>query len=490
VRVLDNWVERGLFSPHANGHSSLADVRVELQRETPESVLSLIEQEYEQLTEFECSVIEAASVAGHQFSAASVAAALSAELLAVEDVCVRWAKHGQFFQLAGKESWPDGTLSTRLAFLHGLYRDTAYSRLGAARQTLLHLGIARGKERAYREHSVEIATELAHHFERGRDYRRAALHLCTAGERALATSAFAEAGNFFEKGLALIEHLPHGVHRARLEIRLQVGAAALLSATRAQGREKGRAAATATAIGRRFLAAANAREDEGAALRATLLLGMAEACLGDLPSARSRLEYAMGRHPVQSKRSLEAGSMLEAESRLEPVPSALAVPYAASSTRALSPGMARGEAGEGAIALSTKLVHSHGAVLALTWRAMLRSFLGETAANDRDVAFPTGSDETFEPWIARVESLENATPSPPAVSGRTRREGTVDPEPNVAMHWVEGLLREALAEVDTWFGDSATVQNDFDDLEPRHGYWFELRAAEGSRWGSSVLPRD
>jgi DNA-binding winged helix-turn-helix (wHTH) protein len=526
VRVLDSWLERGLLARRAGrspaGPSSLGSSspgaspraqwyvtcdRAALERETPASVVSLIEQEYEQLTAFECSVLEAASVAGREFSVASVAAALSAELLAVEDLCVRWAKHGQFFQIIGRDSLPDGTLATRLGFVHGLYRETAYARLGAARQTLLHLGIARWQEQAYGERSVEIAPELAFHFEQARDYRRAALHLCSAGERAVAMCAYADAGQHFQKGLALIEHLPHGLQRARLEIRLQVGVAALLAATRADAIEKARAARTAAAIGQQLLAAAQAREDESAALRATLLLGMAEACLGELDSARSRLEQAMAHQDVDpgaERAGIARAEMARRDVSRHGVGHQGAARDDAARHRGpwepaaqASPSLAQPPPGRSAPALpaarnamvfSANLGHPHGAVLELAWRSMLHAFLGEAAANDGEAA----------PASIVLDGCEMITPMPPKVSAF---DGVESP---VAVEWVERLLRQALAEVDTLFADASfadasfagasfadgsLAQNDLDELEPRHGYRFERRAAEGARWASPV-PRD
>jgi DNA-binding winged helix-turn-helix (wHTH) protein len=469
VRVFDSWIERGLLSPRA-GHWQLTGSRTQLEQETPDSVVSLIEQEYEQLTEFECNVIAAASVVGQEFSAASVAAALSVDLLSVEDLCVRWAKHGQFFQILGKESWPDGTLATRLGFVHSLYRETAYARLGAARQALLHLSIARWQEHAYGERSVEIASELALHFERARECLRAALYLCSAGERALTTSAYAEAGVHFEKALALIEHVPHGVQRARVEIRLQVGVAALLAATRGRAVEKERAAHTAVAIGKQFLTAANARRDEGAELRANLLLGMAEACLGDLQSARSRLEYTISRNDVGWLRHTPDGDVAGSSPRPLPGPPEPALPLAS--------------AVGSAMVLSAEVVNPHGAVLALTWRAMLCSFLGEAAANDGQVEQPAAPDDA--PALLQSNIWHKYTQA-----ATVEYEGA---EPSRAVQWVEGLLRQALAEVDRSFADTAfgdtAAQNDLEAFELRHGYRFERLAAEGSRRVSPVVPRD
>jgi DNA-binding winged helix-turn-helix (wHTH) protein len=558
VRVLDAWIERGLLEQRS-GQWQLTVEPGPLQRETPESVVSLIEQEYEPLSELESGVIEAAAVAGQEFSVASIASALSAELVSIEDLCVRWAKHGQFFQIVGRERWPDGTLTTRLAFIHALYRETAYMRLGAARQAQLHLGIARWQEGAYGERSVEIAQDLAFHFERGQDYRRAALHLCTAGERALATSAYADAGEHFEKGLALLEHLPRGAKRARIEIRLQVGVAMLLAATRNDTVERVRAARTAVTIGRHFLAAANARNDERARLRSTLLLGMAEACLGDLHAARARLQFATLQgsslapdlsQPEKARRQAERARAAPGFGSQEP----RLVAHAGASAGGVS--VREGQpfdTASDAFAVPRELplrapsssssgpAHARGAVLTLTWRAMLCAFLGEAAANDAAPDERISDSGSADAGLMGAELLlefgggagpldETGTPqgtleggirlfAPPrqgharAEAGASRRsslfvEGQAwdeahsskpmtrssteagPPDASPSVQWVEGLLRKALSDVDSWFGAETVADNDSDVVDSRYGYRAGRRAAEGSRRGSPATPHD
>jgi DNA-binding winged helix-turn-helix (wHTH) protein len=559
VRVLDAWIERGLIAQRA-AEWQLTVEPGPLRRETPESVVSLIEQEYEALSELESSVIEAAAVAGQEFSVASIASALSAELVNIEDLCVRWAKHGQFFQIVGRERWPDGTLATRLAFIHALYRETAYMRLGAARQAQLHLGIARWQERAYGERSVEIAQDLAFHFERGQDYRRAALHLCTAGERALATSAYADAGEQFEKGLALLEHLPHGVKRARIEIRLQVGIAMLLAATRNDAVERVRAARTAVTIGKHFLAAANARNDQRARLRSTLLLGMAEACLGDLNSARARLQFATAHgnslaadlsRPEMARRQAErARAASELESQEPPLVSPVGVSVGGGAAGGVSvredqPLATASDAfplprelPSRAPSSSSSPANPRGAVLTLTWRAMLCAFLGEAAANDAAADERFSDSGSADSGIMGAQALlkfggagvgpldADSTPQggirllEPPQQGHARADAGASrhsslfieglawdeahsskrmvpsaieagaPEASPSVRWVEGLLRQAFSEVDSWFGDEAVAENDSDAVESRYGYRAGRRAAEGSRRGSPATPHD
>jgi hypothetical protein len=91
-------------------------------------------------------LLEAASVAGLEFSTGAVAAALGSPEVEVEEQCLRLAEQRQFLRTVGAGEWPDGTPASRFAFLHSLHRDLWQERVGAKRS----LGI--------RERSVTAAT--------------------------------------------------------------------------------------------------------------------------------------------------------------------------------------------------------------------------------------------------------------------------------------------------------------------------------------------
>ena len=130
-----------------------------------------IENECDRLTPLERQVLDAASVVGLEFSAASVAAALERDLLEVEDVCLSWARRGQFIRLVGTREWPDGAVATQCEFIHALYHQTLYERLGPARRMQLHQRIGARQEAAHGGRAREMAAELALHFERGGNQR-------------------------------------------------------------------------------------------------------------------------------------------------------------------------------------------------------------------------------------------------------------------------------------------------------------------------------
>jgi tetratricopeptide (TPR) repeat protein len=203
VNVVDALVDRGMIR-QAGGRWELAVGLDEVAVGVPGNVVRMIEREIDRLEPQERSVLEAASVAGTEFSTAAVAAAVDEDQVLVEEVTARLARRGQFVRLTGQTRWPDGTAAVRGAFIHGLYQEVVYERIGAARQARWHQRIGEREEAGYGERADLIAAELAVHFERGQDLQRGARYLRLAGETALLRSAYREASGHLGRALALL----------------------------------------------------------------------------------------------------------------------------------------------------------------------------------------------------------------------------------------------------------------------------------------------
>jgi predicted ATPase len=175
----------------------------------PESLQQMIERQIERLSAEERRVLEVASVAGVEFSAAAVAAGVEAEVSEVEESCAELARREQFLRSHGTDEWPDGTVAACYGFIHALYQEVLYERVTGGRRGALHRRIGEREEAAFGAQASEIAAELAMHFERGRDYRRAVYYLQQAGENAIRRSAHVEAVSLLTKGLELLKALPH-----------------------------------------------------------------------------------------------------------------------------------------------------------------------------------------------------------------------------------------------------------------------------------------
>jgi DNA-binding winged helix-turn-helix (wHTH) protein/tetratricopeptide (TPR) repeat protein len=198
----------------------------------PDSIRQLVTLQSHRLSSDTQQTLEAASIAGMEFSAAAVAAALGTETVETERRCEQLVMRQQFLRRLGVEEWPDGTLAARYSFLHALYQQFWHEQVSPTQLQHCHLRIGERKERAYGDRTREIAAELAMHFERGRDYRKAVQYLQQAGENATHRSAYQEATSYLTKGLELLRFLADTPERTQLELMLQITLSIPLSVTR------------------------------------------------------------------------------------------------------------------------------------------------------------------------------------------------------------------------------------------------------------------
>lgn len=231
VGLVDGWLQRGLLRDGPEGCTLVSDLP-ELARCIPDGFARMIESVLERLTPSERNVLEAASVAGNEFSTATVAAALATDPMQVEELCVRWARQSQFFRSKGAAAWLDGTVAERCEFRHVLYQQIIYQQLGAGRLAQWHLRIAERLERGYGTDAESSSPELALHFQRGHDHLRAIRYLRCAGERALRSSAYYEAIDPLTRALELLSALPESPARHAQELDLLLLLASPLRLTR------------------------------------------------------------------------------------------------------------------------------------------------------------------------------------------------------------------------------------------------------------------
>jgi len=133
---------------------------------------------------------------------------LEEEVEQIEERCESLVRRQHWLRPAGIANWPDGTVTGCYAFRHWLYQHTAYLRLGTVQCIHLHRRIGIRSEAAYSLKVGEVAAELALHFERGRDSRRAIQYLRQAAENATRRYANREAVGYLTRALALVALLP------------------------------------------------------------------------------------------------------------------------------------------------------------------------------------------------------------------------------------------------------------------------------------------
>jgi hypothetical protein len=126
-------------------------------------------------------------------------------------------------------------LSGRYGWRHALYQEVVYQHLGAGRRARLHRRVGARLEQAYGARAHEVAAELALHFQRGRDARRAVQYLGQAAENAAQRHAPHEVITLINTALTLLATLPDTPARAQQELPLQLALAVALSAVKGQG---------------------------------------------------------------------------------------------------------------------------------------------------------------------------------------------------------------------------------------------------------------
>jgi predicted ATPase len=162
VSAVDHLQAEGLITESA-GRWQLQVELAEIEIDAPESVRQMIEKQIDRLSHDQRRAIEAASVAGAEFSVAAVAAGLDEDLMRIEEMCEELARRRQFIEAAGVGELPDGGVTSRYRFAHAFYRNVLYDRMATAQRARLHRRIAERGEAVYGERAGEIAAELVMH---------------------------------------------------------------------------------------------------------------------------------------------------------------------------------------------------------------------------------------------------------------------------------------------------------------------------------------
>ena len=230
VNTIDHLIGERLIEPHEDGWRIGAPLDA-LKVGVPDSIRQLIETQVDRLDARDQRILEAASVAGAEFSVAAVAAALDEPVGDLETRCEELARRHQFIRECGVQVLPTGDAVSRHGFIHAVYRHVCYERLSASRRVQLHRRIGQRGEALYGDRVSEIAAELAMHFEQAGDDRSAARYLQQAAFNAIQRAAYREAIALSQRGLARLAAVPESDERARQEIRLHVTLGVPLIAT-------------------------------------------------------------------------------------------------------------------------------------------------------------------------------------------------------------------------------------------------------------------
>lgn len=215
VNLVDDLNSHGALVPEAS------DTQVEVieSLQVPENLAGVIERQIVRLSPEEQTLLETASVCGMEFRASTLGTALKRDTRWVGDRCDELARRQQWLSTAGVSHLHDGTLSARYSFLHALYRQVFYQRMGVLARAQAHQSIAAALE-GERKSGVVTAAELALHYERSHDFVAAMRCHAEAAESALRHFAPREALNLSTHARSLLPHCPPGTVRDALELNL------------------------------------------------------------------------------------------------------------------------------------------------------------------------------------------------------------------------------------------------------------------------------
>ena len=188
----------------------------------PESIKQMIEKQLDLLDANQLQTLEAASVAGAEFSTLALVVALGEDSAEIEARCDELARRGQFIRDCGLQVLPNGEAVSRYGFIHDLYQQMLYERVSESRRVQLHRRIGEEGETLYGKRAREIAAELAMHFERGSNYEKAIKYIRQAADNDIRRFAYKEAVALSRRGLDLLERLPASRERAEQELGLRL----------------------------------------------------------------------------------------------------------------------------------------------------------------------------------------------------------------------------------------------------------------------------
>jgi len=209
TNLLQYLNERGDIAK-TNDHWTLSRPLAEMELELPQSVRSMISKKIDALEPQEKLALQYASVEGDEFLSTVAAVLLGVSEVEFEELMAHLEKTHRLITTRGEEELPDGSLATRYRFAHALYQNYLYGDLVNKRRVMLHQQAGERLVQHYGNRATQIATQLALHFERGRDFSRAVEYLLKSAENATALFANAEAADHCTKAIELAEKIPGG----------------------------------------------------------------------------------------------------------------------------------------------------------------------------------------------------------------------------------------------------------------------------------------
>ena len=225
VAALVHLRDRGMVALENDGWQIKVPLE-EMEVKAPESLRQMIELQIERLSAEEQHVLEVASVLKKfSLSVTMGSAVTNMAPESLEELLEGLARRHQVVRPAGFKNYRSGP-SPCYEFVHVLYRDVLYSRIGLARRRALHKSMAENGETLHVSSADDVATgppeseianELAHHFEQSGNWLRAIQYLQVAADTARRRFEPKQAAETLEHALSLVNKMPKA-ERAQAEI--------------------------------------------------------------------------------------------------------------------------------------------------------------------------------------------------------------------------------------------------------------------------------
>ena len=218
VAIVQDMVNKGLIAED-RGRLTLAAPLEELYPGIPETLQQMLEIQFQQLGQEEQRILQSSSVVGERFSVWAVAAMLESSPVAVEETCDQLARRQRFIRSTGIYNAPNGKPSAHYEFRHSLYRQALHRSLTGLTRSRLHLSLAERLMPICAAGKPELASELALHFEEGRDYDQAARCLMLAAQNAAQRFSYRDSIQILRHALEFTSALAPG---AGVELEIQI----------------------------------------------------------------------------------------------------------------------------------------------------------------------------------------------------------------------------------------------------------------------------
>jgi len=185
----------------------LSDIRV------PPTVQAILASRIDRLPAAEKELLQTLAVLGRQFSSGLIKLVVGKS----DDELERMLSALQLAEFIYEQP---AMGDVEYTFKHALTQEVAYNSVLVERRRALHERGAESIEALFGDRLEDHLAELAHHYDRSGNVRKAVEFLGRAGKKAFQQTANSEAVGYFTRAIDLCKHLPESVDRDRQELDL------------------------------------------------------------------------------------------------------------------------------------------------------------------------------------------------------------------------------------------------------------------------------